>query len=75
MQGFFRVTNGAGYGFGYIVGGVLYKVYHTVMGTGVNFTGACVQVGGFKLPFLSVGNCVVILMIPCALLIRNISKL
>ena len=35
----------------------------------------CMQVGGFKLPFLSVGSCVVILMIPCALLIRNISKL
>lgn len=32
------------------------------------------QVGGFKLPFLSVGSCVVALVIPCALVVRNISE-
>ena len=32
------------------------------------------QEGGFKLPFFSVGGVIVALAVPCALLIRNISK-
>ena len=68
MQGLLEISAGLGY----TLGGLLYQVRtHACMHNLRPMQILVPQLGGFKLPFLSVGVLASILVLPCALLVKG----